>query len=27
LISSAGAILILAGAVYILNLGKKELNK
>ncbi len=27
LISSAGAILILAGAVYILNLGKKEFNK
>jgi protein PsiE len=26
LISSAGAIIILAGAVYILNVGKKELN-
>ena len=26
LISSAGAILILAGAVYILNIGKKEEN-
>ena len=27
LISSAGAILILAGAIYILNIGKQELNK